>query len=83
MRVDLTDWDGNHAYAKYSIFSVGNESSNFRLTVGGYSGNAGNITLMYLEKYLKTVCPNAHYGCFKIRVLFSNKYNICMTYKSN
>ena len=41
LRVDLKDLSNNNHYAEYSNFSVGNEAGNFRLTVGGYSGNAG------------------------------------------
>ena len=38
LRVDLTDWKDNTAYAKYGSFSVASESSSYRLNVGGYSG---------------------------------------------
>ena len=41
LRVDLKDWENSTRYAVYQNFSVGDEASNFRLTVGGYSGNAG------------------------------------------
>ncbi|XP_076072706.1 uncharacterized protein LOC143044534 isoform X1 [Mytilus galloprovincialis] len=41
LRVDLTDFDGNSGYAKYSRFSVGDASTQYRLEVGGYSGNIG------------------------------------------
>ncbi|KAL5013009.1 hypothetical protein ScPMuIL_011560, partial [Solemya velum] len=42
LRVDLADWEGNSRFAKYSNFSVGNTASNYELTVGGYSGDAGD-----------------------------------------
>ncbi|XP_077976774.1 ryncolin-1-like [Styela clava] len=42
LRVDMEDWEGNKAYAKYGAFSIGDSSTNYRLTVGQYSGNAGN-----------------------------------------
>ena len=42
LRVDLGDSQGNRAYAKYSTFSVGDESTKYVLGVGGYSGNAGD-----------------------------------------
>ncbi|XP_071133111.1 fibrinogen C domain-containing protein 1-like [Mytilus edulis] len=42
LRVDLTDFDGNSGYAKYSRFSVGDASTQYKLKVGGYSGNIGN-----------------------------------------
>ena len=44
MRVDMTDSNGAKTYAKYSIFSVGDETSGFGLDVGGFSGPAGQLT---------------------------------------
>ena len=42
LRVDLRDSSGLTAYAKYSTFTVGNETCKYPLTVGGYSGTAGD-----------------------------------------
>nr|XP_039256652.1 ficolin-1-like [Styela clava] len=42
LRIDMEDWEGNKAYAKYGSFYVGDLSSNYRLTLGEYSGNAGD-----------------------------------------
>ena len=42
LRVDLADFEGNHKYAHYRYFSIGNPSTNYKLSVGGYSGTAGN-----------------------------------------
>ncbi|KAL9984567.1 hypothetical protein ACROYT_G006877 [Oculina patagonica] len=42
LRVELEDWDGNTAYAKYSTFKVATGDEHFRLTVSGYSGTAGD-----------------------------------------
>ena len=36
-------FNGKIAYAKYSTFSVGTESQKYKLTIGGYNGNAGEI----------------------------------------
>ena len=41
-RVDIGDRHGNRVYAKYSTFSVGDESTKYVLGVSGYSGNAGD-----------------------------------------
>ena len=41
LRVDLEDFEGNTAYAKYSNFRIGNAGTNYKLIIGGYSGNAG------------------------------------------
>jgi len=37
----LEDFEGNRRHAVYSDFSVGDESSNYILSFGVYSGNAG------------------------------------------
>ncbi|XP_019861121.1 PREDICTED: fibrinogen-like protein A, partial [Amphimedon queenslandica] len=42
LRVDLGDFEGNTAYANYSTFSVSDGSIEYILTVGGYSGTAGD-----------------------------------------
>ena len=42
LRVELGDWEGNPYYAEYSQFVVGDSSTNYKLTVLGYSGNAGD-----------------------------------------
>ncbi|XP_048747076.2 ryncolin-4-like [Ostrea edulis] len=42
LRVDLQNFSGQKAYAKYSTFSLGSESYKYRLTANGYSGTAGN-----------------------------------------
>jgi ficolin len=38
LRVDLEDFNGDKAYAKYRRFAVFGESSKYQLTVGGYTG---------------------------------------------
>ena len=42
LRLDMADLEGNRRYAEYSGFSVSPESDQFRLTVGAYSGTAGD-----------------------------------------
>ena len=42
LRVDLGDFEGNRAYAQYSTFNIGNSTTEYTLTVGGYSGTAGD-----------------------------------------
>ncbi|CAL4147679.1 unnamed protein product [Meganyctiphanes norvegica] len=38
----LEDWEGEIRYAKYSHFRVGSPEENYRLSVHGYSGDAGD-----------------------------------------
>ena len=44
--IDLADIEGCHKYVNYSYFSVGNPSTNYKLSVGGYSGTACNMLAM-------------------------------------
>ena len=38
LRVDLTDWTDDKAYAKYGSFSVASESDAYRMNCGSFSG---------------------------------------------
>ena len=42
LRVELGDWNGAKAYAKYGKFYIGDEQAKCRLEVGSYSGTAGD-----------------------------------------
>ncbi|CAC5359055.1 ANGPT1 [Mytilus coruscus] len=42
VRFILVDVSGNSAYAEYSNFYIGNEDSNYALSISNYSGNAGD-----------------------------------------
>ncbi|XP_066296425.1 microfibril-associated glycoprotein 4-like [Branchiostoma lanceolatum] len=48
--VELADWEGNFVYAKYDTFSIGDESTDYTLNIGGYSGNAGD-SMAYSHGY--------------------------------
>ena len=47
VRFDLQNTGGIWHYANYSIFSVGNSSTNYTLTIGGWSGDTGNDAMAY------------------------------------
>ena len=51
LRVDLEDFDNNRRYAKYSSFSVGDCATDYPITLGGYSGDAGD-----------SMTPDSDYG---------------------
>ena len=40
--VDLVDYDGVRKYAEYTTFSVADVNDNYRMTIYGYNGNAGD-----------------------------------------
>ena len=41
LRVDLADFEGKSRYAEFTNFAVASEDNKYRLTVGSYSGTAG------------------------------------------
>ena len=41
LRINMGDFVSNQRYAVYRQFVVGDETSGYKLTVGGYHGNAG------------------------------------------
>ena len=54
LRVDLEDFNGNKRFAKYSVFSVANAVTQYKLSVGGYSGNAGDSFSYHSGKKFST-----------------------------
>jgi ficolin len=42
VRFDLGDWEGNYRYAEYEDFVVAPASNNYTLSLGAYSGDAGD-----------------------------------------
>ncbi|GBL97363.1 Techylectin-5B [Araneus ventricosus] len=54
LRVELQDFDDNTAYAEYSRFKVEDESKQYRLSVGGYHGNATDSLSLHDGKMFST-----------------------------
>ena len=54
LRVDLEDFEGNTAYANYSTFNVSDGSTEYIITVGGYSGTAGDSLAYHNGSRLST-----------------------------
>ena len=42
LRVDLEDFENVKRYAKYSTFNIGDSTTDYTITLGGYSGDAGD-----------------------------------------
>ena len=45
LRIDLESFENERRYAEYSSFHVEGRVNKYRLTVDGYSGNAGKFSL--------------------------------------
>ena len=43
LKIVLEDFNGITKHAEYSTFYVGNELLDYRLTIGGYSDDAGKL----------------------------------------
>lgn len=54
LRIDMMDWDNKTAYAEYDNFQIGSEAEQFKLTVGGYRGNAGDAINFYWCESIQT-----------------------------
>ena len=83
LRVDLEDFEGNTSYANYSTFEIGNSSTEYILTVGGYSGTAGDSLRTHDGRRFSTRDNDNDYegdNC-AIRVTGAWWYNQC--YRSN
>ncbi|XP_063058416.1 fibrinogen like 1B [Engraulis encrasicolus] len=42
LKIDLMDWNGEKSFAIYDRFKISDEKDRYRLSVGGYSGPAGD-----------------------------------------
>ena len=54
LRVEIADFNGAKWHASYSFFSVGNNATNYRLNIGGYTGNAGDALAYHNEMMFTT-----------------------------
>ncbi|CAM4734734.1 unnamed protein product [Leuciscus chuanchicus] len=50
LRIEIEDFEGVREYAHYDHFHVANESQQYRLSISGYSGTAGNA-MQFSNKY--------------------------------
>ena len=62
LRVEVEDWNGVRAYAKYGKFNIGDEQAKYRLEVGSYSGTAGD-SLAYHNKMAFTTKDRENHNC--------------------
>jgi ficolin len=49
LRIDMMDFKGKTGNAKYQSFSVASESDNYKLNVGGFSGNFITLCLWQIN----------------------------------
>ncbi|XP_076087675.1 angiopoietin-related protein 7-like [Mytilus galloprovincialis] len=63
LRITLEDWNGDTRYATYNTFSLGNEASGYKLTIGGYNGTAGDSMSYNNGRSFKTKDRDDHNKC--------------------
>ncbi|XP_076080259.1 fibrinogen-like protein A [Mytilus galloprovincialis] len=75
LRIDLENFSGETRYAEYTTFQVGDETSNYLLNIGGYSGTAGDLmdhcngygfstTDRDNDGHTNGLCTEMRHGCF-------------------
>ncbi|VDI73467.1 Hypothetical predicted protein [Mytilus galloprovincialis] len=55
LRIDLKDLSNTKKYAVYKTFEVGDAASKYKLTVGNYSGNAGDSMAIHNGMKFSTI----------------------------
>ncbi|XP_033725308.1 angiopoietin-related protein 7-like [Pecten maximus] len=58
LRIELVSWHGDTAYAQYSFFRIADESSKYRLSVSGFSGNVSYDAMAYHNGFQFTTEDN-------------------------
>ncbi|KAL5011699.1 hypothetical protein ScPMuIL_010250 [Solemya velum] len=79
LMVNMSDFEGQSAYAHYNVFGVGNASSSYILTVSGYSGNAGDSLVYHNNMKFSTHDRDHDVGSSNCAVSYKGSwwYNDC------
>ena len=76
----VSDWDGETAIAKYGMFIVGSESLKYELTIGAFSGNAGDSLSYHNASHFTTMDvdnDNSVYDNCAVKSVGAWWYNSC------
>ncbi|XP_060579294.1 fibrinogen C domain-containing protein 1-like [Ruditapes philippinarum] len=76
LRIEIEDFEGNSAYAKYSKFKIYPEEDNYKLEVSGYSGTARDALRYHNGMMFSTYDRDHCYGICtaSYRIIYLFKY---------
>jgi len=85
LRIDLGDWTGLYRYAEYDSFKIGGATENFKLSVGSFSGDAGNSLNYHQNMSFSTYDEKNDMASFTCATTFRGAwwYNACHTSNLN
>lgn len=55
LRIDMWDWENNHAYAEYKNFFLASEADSYRIHVSGFNGTAGDSLYYHNDMQFSTI----------------------------
>ncbi|XP_052072942.1 ficolin-2-like [Mytilus californianus] len=84
LRVDLEDFEGTTAWAKYIKFYIGDATTNYKLEVSGYEGNAGDSLTFHTGNMFSTYDrDNDKYANVSCAVRFKGAWWYLACHQSN
>ncbi|XP_022097547.1 ryncolin-1-like [Acanthaster planci] len=83
LRVDLEDFENNTAYAVYDTFRVDDGLDNYRLTLGAYSGTAGNSFSRHSNYPFSTKDRNNESNSYNCAVQYTGAWWYCSCHDTN
>ena len=86
LRIDLEDFEGNTRYAEYSTFAISDEAHGHTLSIGTYSGTAGDALTRHNNKPFLTkdhserspkssICPLFNKGAWWYNACYDSNLN--------
>jgi angiopoietin 2 len=96
LRIDLTDWNKTKKFAEYQYFSIDDENEGYKLTISGYTGDAGDGMAKHnshkfstkdvdndkVEKEFGGSCANRFSGAWWYYIIISKPVFSIQSYKT-
>lgn len=62
VRIDMADYEGDRRFAEYTTFFVADENDDYRVTIDGYRGTAGDALSLSFPQPIRYVAGIAGFG---------------------